>query len=180
MKKLLILFSICGLLTCCNKDDDNDDQPLPPITQSGAGTFACKVNGQNFIDTSGGFFNCFYQNVDGEYYFSISGIDNNYKNTNLPWSISFGTIAKTIMEGETLQLIEETNGNAAGSAFFSISTTQGESSTTDINNSGELTITKLDFTNNIVSGTFWFDILNPVTGEIVQIREGYFDTIFTQ
>src|SRR5690606_35013194 len=44
---------------------------------------------------------------------------------------------------------------------------------------GEMTITKLDFENNIVSGTFWFDAVNG-NGEIVEIREGRFDMRFTQ
>jgi len=44
---------------------------------------------------------------------------------------------------------------------------------------GELTITKLDFEKNVVSGTFWFDLQHPVTGERIEIREGRFDTLFT-
>ena len=44
---------------------------------------------------------------------------------------------------------------------------------------GEMTITKLDFENNIVSGTFWFDAIND-EGEIVEVREGRFDMQFSQ
>jgi len=40
-------------------------------------------------------------------------------------------------------------------------------------------ITKLDHTNGIVSGTFWFDIID-YQGNPHQIREGRFDTLFTQ
>ncbi len=46
--------------------------------------------------------------------------------------------------------------------------------------SGQLTVTKLDFTNNIISGTFRMDLVNPYTNEIVEIRDGRFDTLFTQ
>ncbi|MFC5981116.1 hypothetical protein [Flavobacterium salmonis] len=46
-------------------------------------------------------------------------------------------------------------------------------------NTGELKITKLDFTNNIVSGTFWFDVKDD-KGVLHQIREGRFDMQFTQ
>ncbi|RBP26031.1 hypothetical protein DFR65_1194 [Oceanihabitans sediminis] len=180
MKKLLLLLTITLTLSCCNKDDDNNTETLPLATQTGAGTFACKVNGQNFIDTSDGYFNCFYQFTGGEYYFSISGEDQDYKNSNLPWSISLGTVHKTISQEETLQLLESTDGNASGVAFFTFSINNSESSSTNSQFTGELTITKLDFTNNIVSGTFWFDIEHPVTGETVEIREGRFDTLFTQ
>ena len=65
-----------------------------------------------------------------------------------------------------------------GGVTFSI--TDNPSSSTSSDFTGELKITKLDFTNHIVSGTFWFDIPHPVTGETVQIREGRFDTLFTE
>lgn len=39
---------------------------------------------------------------------------------------------------------------------------------------GELKITRLDLSNSIISGTFWFDAINS-NGEIVKIREGRFD-----
>ena len=45
---------------------------------------------------------------------------------------------------------------------------------------GNLTITKLDQTNQIVSGTFWFDVEHPISGEIVEVREGRFDMQYTQ
>jgi len=47
---------------------------LPEATQTGAGTFGCLVNGEPFVDNSGNF-NCFYQLVDGEYYFGIRARD---------------------------------------------------------------------------------------------------------
>ena len=68
--KLFIFLAIALTLSCCNKDDDNTES-LPPATQTGAGTFACKVNGTSYIDTSGGYFNCYYQLVGGDYYFGI-------------------------------------------------------------------------------------------------------------
>ena len=39
---------------------------------------------------------------------------------------------------------------------------------------GELKITHHDFSNAILSGTFWFDAVNS-NGEIVEVREGRFD-----
>ena len=117
MKKLLLLLLTTFFLSCCNKDDDNP-QTLPPATQTGAGTFACYVNGKPFIDTSGGYFNCFYQFIDGEYYFGIQGKDNDYKYTQIPWSVSLGTIKKTISEGEILTLLEIQDGNSSGGGGY--------------------------------------------------------------
>jgi hypothetical protein len=41
-------------------------------------------------------------------------------------------------------------------------------------NIGELKITRLDTQQKIISGTFWYDAINP-QGEIVKIRDGRFD-----
>ena len=161
----------------CDKDD-HDNETLPPATQSGKGTFACYVDGKAFIDKSGGWFNCFYQFVEGEYYFSIEGEVNTNKNTNTPWGISLGTIGRTLSTGDIIQLGEDIN--TSGGAFFTFSINNSEYSTTNQDYLGELKITKMDFTSHIVSGTFWFDVKHPITGETVEIREGRFDTLFTQ
>lgn len=176
MKKLLLLLTITLTLSCCNNDDDNNNETLPPETQTGAGTFACKVNGESFIDTSGGYFNCYYQYIDGEYYFGIQGLDE----VDILTSVTLGTTKKTISENEILTLIENQDNNAWAGSRFLLNINSSNFSNTDQINTGELTITKLDFTNNIISGTFWFDVENPFTGETVEIREGRFDTLFTQ
>lgn len=40
-----------------------------------------------------------------------------------------------------------------------------------------MTITKLDMENQIISGTFWFDVQDPKTGETREVRDGRFDVI---
>ncbi|WGH75365.1 DUF6252 family protein [Tenacibaculum tangerinum] len=176
MKHLLLLVTITFVLSCCSKDDNDPKEPLSPAAQTGAGTFACKVNGQNFIDTSGGYFNCYYQLIDGAYYFGIQGLDSVIDLT----SITFGTEKKEINEGNTYILFEILDGNVWGGVGFSSENNPYKFVSTNSQYTGELTITKFDFTNKIVSGTFWFDIKHPTTGETVEIREGRFDTLFTQ
>lgn len=173
MKKITLLFSII-LIIGCHKDDDGITA-LPAATQTGARTFGCMVDGVAFIHEGGGI-NCFYQYVNGGHSFHIQGEQDN-KN---PSSISVGTIHKDIAEGETYPLLDEVNGNALANMVFSYSPIDYYSVNTDHVNSGELTITKLDFENNIVSGTFWFNVLHPVTGRIVEVREGRFDSFFSQ
>src|SRR5690554_7308219 len=113
MKKIFLLLLAILTLSCCS-DDDNNNIALPPATQTGAGTFACYVNGKPFIDKSGGWFNCFYQLVDGEYYFAIGGKDNN----SMPRSISLGSTKKQIFEGEVYPLLEVSDGNVSGGGDF--------------------------------------------------------------
>lgn len=169
----LILFLL--ILSGCNKDDDSNPS-LPPATQTGAGTFACYVNGKPFIDNSGGYFNCFYQYVDGGYHFAIQGKDRIGELS----SLLIGTNNRTISEGEVLTLVENQIGNAGAGGFYRIPNSNGIGTYTNSEYTGELTITKFDFQNNVVSGTFWFDLEHPVTGERVEVRDGRFDTLFTQ
>ena len=182
-KTFLLLFLIC--IFGCSNDDDKSSNPvdkLPPATQTGQGTFACLVDGKPFIDTSGYpnnlNFNCFYQYVDGGYYFNVKGKDEDFEYTNTPRSIALGTINRTISEGETFQLLEESEGNAIGGGGFTFTPLDIQSVYTTAEYTGELHITKFDLEKQIVSGTFWFDLKNPKTGEKVEIREGRFDTNF--
>lgn len=174
-KYILIIAMV--IMSSCNKDDDPIAQidQLPPATQTGAGSFGCLVNGEAFIDTSGSF-NCFYQLVDGGYYFGIEGTDEKYDIVD----IGLFTNDKSIEHGQTYMLFGNTPGNAFGSGYFLSTNSSGEGTTTNESQNGQLKITKLDFENFIVSGTFSFDLLNPINREIVKIREGRFDSHFTQ
>jgi len=174
MKKLLLLLTIILTISSCNKDDDDNNETLPPATQTGAGTFACYVNGQSFIDTSGGYFNSFYQFIDGQYFFGIGGLD---ANGGLLDQIILSSNASEIEEGVQYILTCNEPQNYYGEVAFA---RQLLGATTCNTNFGTMTITKLDFTNNIVSGVFEFDIIHPNTGETIQIRDGRFDTLFTQ
>lgn len=64
--------------------------------------------------------------------------------------IGLSTLAKEIEEGVTFQLIEEFDGNASGLYGFI-----GSFSFTVTQSSGEMTITELDMSEQIVSGTFF-------------------------
>ena len=175
MKKTILLAMLVFAFAC--DKDDHDNETLPPATQSGKGTFACYVDGKPFIDKSGGWFNCYYQLVDGEYYFSIGSRNNGNSN---PRHLYIQTEKKEIFERQTYELLTLSEGNAYAGAGFVFSPTEGYIEYTNTDYTGELTITKLDFENNIISGTFWFDVKHPITGETVEIREGRFDTLFTQ
>ncbi len=178
MKKLPIIISIfLFVFTSCNKDDDPIapiDQ-LPAATQTGAGTFGCLVNGEPFVDNSDSF-NCFYQFIDGGYYFGITGTDEDYDLVD----IGIFTNNQQLIEGQTYELLDTTSGNIYGSGYFLNSTSIGMAATTNENNGGTLTITKVDFENFIVAGVFSFNLINPFTGNIMEIREGRFDSQFTQ
>ena len=175
MKKLILLLLTTFTLSCCNKDDDKPSNPidqLPPATQTGAGTFGCLVNGEPFVDNSG-FFNCFYQLVDGEYYFGIRGRKESFIN-----QIGIGSEKKNIDLDINHTLKSQQEGNFYGRISFNCSSCLG--ATTLNENPGVITFTKLDMQNNIVSATFEFTVIDPSTGTVYEITEGRFDALFTQ
>ncbi|OYQ37115.1 hypothetical protein CHU92_08925, partial [Flavobacterium cyanobacteriorum] len=141
MKPLLVTFALVLLLSGCSKDDDDSNDPLPAATTTGAGVFACKINGKTFIDRTRDF-NCYYQLIDGKYYFGIGGIDEDYKRTNTPWSIVLISENVVFEEGQTYTLLQETDGNLTGKAIFSFSTDDYFSPETSAEYTGELTLTR--------------------------------------
>ena len=175
MKKIVLLLLIITTLSCCNKNDDATIIPLeqlPPATQIGANTVGCLLDGKAFLP--GNFnsaTNCFYQFVNGEYYFALAFSKRDSENILV--GIDVGTNAKQIFQNGSYGLIEHAPNNA--SAAFIYGTFENF---TDNINTGQLKITKLDEINHIVSGTFWFDVQDTY-GVIHQIREGRFDMQYT-
>lgn len=170
MKNLLLIISLLLITISCSKDD------TPPIDQlqEGRGIFGCLVNGEAFVET-GTFFNTFYQQTENGFFFNIRAeFDNNID------SIGLGSTESEIQEGETYTLEEEIPGNTWGTALFVESVNSFEFADTTSSNPGIMTITKLDFENGIVSGTFSFTLIHPFNGETIDITEGRFDTLFTQ
>ncbi len=172
--KLTFIFLI-SLSTSCQSDDDGGDpiSQLPEATQTGAGTFGCLVNGEPFIDNSG-FFNTYYQQVNGEFFFSIgAGSDSN----SILRQVRLASEEAEIEEDSTYSL----KCNEAGEVYAEVgfpNVLLGND--TCESNFGNLNITRFDLNESIVSGTFEFDIIDPRDNSIIEIREGRFDALFTQ
>jgi hypothetical protein len=172
---LLLLFPLWGLGgLSCDSDDNNcvGIDCLPPATTTGEGTFGCLVNGEPFVDNSGAF-NCFYQVVDGEYYFGITATVDRSDYV----QIDIGSLKKEILTNTILELKEREVGNFYAWLSFDCICPQGKTNSVL---PGSLIITKLDSLNNIVSGTFEFTVKDPNTGTVYEITEGRFDSLFTQ
>lgn len=175
MKKFNIFLIITLTLSSCSKDDKPiaEIDKLPPATQIGANRVGCLLDEKAFLPGNApNSANCFYQFVNGEYYFvmAFGKTDSN----SITIDLGIGTQKLQIQQGNSYDLFELSNNNAYGGYSYGTN-----NSYTTHTHTGKFTITKLDFTNHIVSGTFWFDIQDS-NGVIHQIREGRFDMQFTQ
>ena len=175
MKNIFILIILSFTIFSCDNDDkpSNPIDQLPPATQIGANKVGCLLDGKVFIpENAPNSTNCFYQLVNGEYYFAL-GFNNRDSNNNII-GINIGTNSMQIFQGGEYQLLEYTSNNASAAYIYNL--TENFTSST---NGGLLKITKLDQVNQIVAGTFSFDV-QDTDGVIHQIREGRFDMQYTQ
>ncbi|WP_422348287.1 DUF6252 family protein [Flagellimonas sp.] len=164
------VFFILLILTqkACSKSEQLKDpvDTLPPITQTGENTFACLINGKPFFssrDRGASYFNG---------YLGISGSRRDSQGLRTViirgWEIGF------IEEG-TYVLKSEQNGSFHGTYLIDGGLTLD--ATTSDPGSGSLTITRFDFKELIVSGTFEFTILDN-GGNQLHFTEGRFDLPF--
>lgn len=119
MKNISILFFLSSIffLISCNNDDDSGCvgiDCLPPATTTGEGTFGCLVNDEPFVDNSGNF-NCFYQFVDGEYFFNISP---NFEGKKLV-ELDIGCRYIDFQNEQSFDLEVSTDGGGAATFFYS-------------------------------------------------------------
>jgi len=169
------IFSLTLLFTSCKKQPVDQLSLLPPATQTGANTFGCLVNGKAFLPKAYGFMaspalECQY---DSNGLFLVASYkDNNGNYTD----ITIGTDSLVLAEEQAFQLKTRVPGNAYAKYGFI-----GGSVVTYMTNdsiSGSLTITKLDITNKIISGTFNFKAVDTANNKTIELTAGRFDLHF--
>ena len=180
----LIIVSIVLILIAysCKKAGSNT---LPLITQTGANTFGCLINGNVFTPggaLAGGNLNAIYQyeytapgaiNPSG-FEFVLNGTDE--RNSCNVTSIEF-EFDSVLMFADTYQLLAPKAGSGYGIySNFNCNGTHFDLNTSD-SVTGQLIMTRFDLTNQIASGTFWFNVLGN-DGNITHITDGRFDVHF--
>ncbi len=190
-RKLIYLMVLAGIILFSGMQCEKEFPPgtpeidkLPPITQTGAGTFGCLVDGKALTPRGSPFggpiFQCNYQDLsvenEPEYYFVLSASDKkSYKDGIHGIQLSGDNV---LLEEKTFILSDlNTDGQFAGN-FYIISNGSIIEYPTNSINTGELTILRFDYGNQIISGTFWFDGVNK-DGKKVEVRQGRFDVKFT-
>ena len=178
--KNLILFISLLLFISCSDENDGTAESLPTITTSGSNTFGCKIENEIFLprrkvsyssNYDGNVLKAIYEIGISNYKIRISA-ENQFTNKN----IEINYLSTTpFIEGITYQILDNSSGNfhAQYYSFFNFNYQ------TTNNTLGEIRILKFDYSNKIISATFWFDATNS-QGEIIKVREGRFDIKFTE
>jgi len=180
-------FALCTSLTQCSKTTV-DPNTLPPETQTGAGTFACKINGVVWK----------YKNPDPQWLSSnpvtrwsfdpnrLSGFLEIYG-----WRYLDGKNSDDylVLAADSLLLFKEKNTKQFfanyGVSFTNFLTKKGDcenfnssgvnDTTKNFNSSGKLLITHIDQNAKIISGSFYCTIYQTACGDTLRITDGRFD-----
>lgn len=185
MKKLLLPALALALLTQCHKRDPDPAKPedqLPAATQTGADTFGCLLNGQPWTPSGGGALSIpnLYVTYDPTYKggnlaitaYRVLGSTSNKQ--------SIGVGGDGINQVGTYPLVTYTINPTSPLRVPSFS---DRSKTSPCNEylsahgtkaTGQLTLTRLDKQQGIVSGTFEFTLSQPGC-DTVKVTQGHFD-----
>lgn len=185
----LPLYLALALLTQCSKckQDPTPAKPedqLPPATQTGAGTFGCLLNGQPWTPSGfNGYPNILVTYDPGYRGGSLSITAYRYPadakqaqyikfggdQLDKPGTYTITTTSNPAPPGPYGVLFADGNIPSPCNMYqVGIGATQ---------TAGQFTITRLDLTNHIVSGTFSFT-LSQASCTSIQLTEGRFDTKF--
>ncbi|MBK8310953.1 MAG: hypothetical protein IPL04_08730 [Chitinophagaceae bacterium] len=173
MKKLLIICLPLLLLMSCKKEVSE----LPPATQTGANTFGAKVNGNFWIPQGFG-------PVPASNLLEAIRLGPNFyiraRNfASSPNETEFEIFIKDLTGPGTypLNTTMASRSTAASYGFYlKRNLTPISEWLTSATNSGSVTVTFMDTTNNILSGTFQFTAADVYgTGGPITVSEGRFD-----
>jgi len=186
MKNLLFVFILLMLITAiscssCKKSTPDPVSQLPPETQTGANTFGCLINGVAFKPKGSLFgppsLQCAYQYLNGGYYFQLSASNNSNDN-----SVGIFTYSLRIRENSSYALTDAYIINTAFGQYSHITQQNYQYARPAYSNKlypGNLTITKYDSINQIVSGSFWFNVIDSISRDTIKITNGRFDMHYT-
>ncbi len=171
---MALLVGLPLLTVNCSKKKDPGPQ-LPAETTTGAMTFGCKIDGRVFVPrdefSKTGLF-AQYVNLGtgrgGGYFLDIPAIDWKSSNSEL---VSITTDSLLVEEGKTYPF-QERKGSARAFTASNATYTKRDQ------DPGELTITRFDRTQGIISGRFHFVGTDPSTGNQVRVTDGRFDVRF--
>ena len=191
MKKNILLVVLVAQITmssCIKNLFKEKEESLPAVTQTGANTLGCKVegkvwvpNGTHDLFVSIPALSAYIYKSRGVKYFSISARkdpsafnkeDDAYDDLSLD----------VILPASTSEVIIDKDCNGCGLYCYYTSLRfkirglfQGGCYMTSSLNTGKVRFTRIDTVNRIISGTFQFSAIDKNSGKIINITDGRFD-----
>ena len=175
MRQLLAILLLCCVgtaLSCRKRGNDGPPGPtLPPITDTGANTFGCLVDGELFLPVKrkGSWsppLTCTYQDVSGRLIFTLGAL-NGQTDKLIVFNIEELSLKDTI-----LGYVSPSDGNGLSARYYD---SMDNEYSTFKETFGEFSLTRFDQVYGIASGTFWFDAVDTTTHDTIHVREGRFD-----
>jgi len=165
-KKIIICFTVLIAFFTSYSCNKKSSKCLPPITQNGANTFGCKIDGEIYAVTG------IYESNSvscGEGNQVLIGFEKSINSSNCDDYINFNDITITLMDSLQIGNFQLTYfGKNRATAYKTLPTVYY---TTDTSHNGGLKITRSD---NIIAGTFWFDAKGN-DGTTIHVTDGRFD-----
>jgi hypothetical protein len=174
MKKIFLLAALLPLLTTCTKPD-----PLPPVTEVGAHTFGCYVDGKPFVPSrTRGVINASpsldfgFMNLRGGRYFNIMASADGGQG--FFFFVRGATqVGRYKVDHDALPFTVD----AYTPGYIQYFEPGGGYVTTP-NHVGWFTLTRCDTVRGIFSGTFEFQAFDPDSKRTVRVTDGRFDLNF--
>jgi hypothetical protein len=194
MKNTILTLLFIVFLTSCSKDNATETTPpdqLPLATTSGANTAGCSINGKLLIPKNGS------QAIGGPLIYGLKyHLGNSFGNPLFNDYFAVTIRNKKDLDGDNIYI--HLNEMTQGTGTYILGQSNGNYFTASPNNnhvilkrgentgnvvtyisnptSGTISITRFDYPNKIISGTFSFSLYNANNpSEIIQISEGRFD-----
>ncbi|HDR52806.1 MAG TPA: hypothetical protein ENN90_14505 [Mariniphaga anaerophila] len=169
LSMIILLFSFFAAGSC---EKENEEPQLPPVTQTGAGTFGCLVNEEVWNSEPLLFGSPLgaSNNQWEDKRWIIDAVGNDY-------TIILEICKDSVINGKSILKGISEEGCSNGTVHRKNSHSGISTFRTSNNSIGEILITNYDTINEIIAGTFYFDAFNS-SGEKIEIRDGRFDVKF--
>ena len=193
MKNLFITFLAASLFTACSKDNTPPPEPdkLPEATMVGANTAGCYINGKLLIPKNNN------QSIGGPLLYGLDYVrGNNFTNPLFNDYLAIIIKNRKDIDGDNIYI--HFNQMVQGVGIYTLGQSNGNRYTASPNNnhvildrgvnsgnvqtylssstSGSIVITRFDWINKIISGTFSFSLYNANNpSDIIQVTQGRFD-----
>src|SRR6185312_7628409 len=180
MKNIFVILSLISLLFIASSCPKNPDSPtnnpqLPPATQTGANTFGCLLNGKIWLPSgNSGLPSLIAQYYRGDFTIAVKRNGNPDGAQSLSWAY------KPIFKPGIYYFKSKYNDGYPAVMYGNILTSCSYATEDNDSLQNQVTITKLDSVNRIISGTFNLYFL-PTSNDCdtIRITSGRFDTKYT-